>query len=400
MRSTMYCWPTITLPTSFIRRSTKALSLATSSFRARTSYMGVGLASDALLTWPGRRAQSVRRRSSAVYSGHGGRAPALQAALRRLRFAPLAPAAPTRRSSPRAQCGAPCTLPLLLTALFAAAVFWQLLRLRSCMIEVDGHDPRHVERRSRVPASYRRRLGSPRLLAHARSCVPRSLEPGLCRSSGGHRCAGEPSATIRRRAAASELREGQPDGTSTSGECSRRRTRGGPRAQQYRGQGLDGRMRAKVEARHQALRTSATLGEQSAGVHRDHARRSAMLAVVLAESHHLRPARPLVPSPAGTPRRSTRPRVHAMTPRSRAGSRTSSSGRSATSSARRSTRSWVGPRCLHAVPDDPRTRQRALETIDRNARAAGTPHRGHARRVARRERAAEPSRGARSTSDE
>ena len=39
MRSIMYCWPTMTRPTSFSRRSTKALSFATSSFKARTSYM-------------------------------------------------------------------------------------------------------------------------------------------------------------------------------------------------------------------------------------------------------------------------------------------------------------------------------------------------------------------------
>ena len=37
IRSIMYDWPTMTLPTSFVMRSTNALSLATSSFSARTS---------------------------------------------------------------------------------------------------------------------------------------------------------------------------------------------------------------------------------------------------------------------------------------------------------------------------------------------------------------------------
>src|SRR5450631_51244 len=43
-RSSMWVWPTTTLPTSFMIFSTNALSLATSSFNARTSYMAGELA--------------------------------------------------------------------------------------------------------------------------------------------------------------------------------------------------------------------------------------------------------------------------------------------------------------------------------------------------------------------
>ena len=61
MRSIMYVWPTMTLPTSFVRRSTKALSLATSSFSARTSCMHSALRRVVLRSGAGRGHRLIAR---------------------------------------------------------------------------------------------------------------------------------------------------------------------------------------------------------------------------------------------------------------------------------------------------------------------------------------------------
>lgn len=174
-------------------------------------------------------------------------------------------------------------LPLLLTALVAAAVLWQVLRLRSCMVEVD----RTTRAMSSEVQAFRLLIDGESglrgyLLTHDRAFLDRATRaradlPAAIAALESQR--DYPDA----RAAASELR----DGAARWHEYERRvlamKDPGEAAGHSLEGKGLMDEMRAKVEARIGALQDERNVRESRARESTETTLAGlAMLAVVLA----------------------------------------------------------------------------------------------------------------------
>ena len=260
-------------------------------------------------------------------------------------------------------------LPLLLTALVAAAVLWQVLRLRSCMVEVD----RTTRAMSSEVQAFRLLIDGESglrgyLLTHDRAFLDRATRaradlPAAIAALESQR--DYPDA----RAAASELR----DGAARWHEYERRvlamKDPGEAAGHSLEGKGLMDEMRAKVEARIGALQDERNVRESRARESTETTLAGlAMLAVVLAGVTTIYVRRDLVAV--------ARAYTEALDEAARARDDAEESSRikdeflgTISHELRTPLNAILGWSALLARrPDDPGTRQRALETIDRNAR--------------------------------